>query len=117
MSKVDHVQAKYWNGFITRTEAQKVFDEQGQVIMQQAMVIQKLDAVLTYMAEKFGVTHEDINNWMKAKNEAVQKAQADANKQANEQLDEAVAMAAENSPISVPDATGDSSPNPIVLTD
>lgn len=110
MSKVDHVQAKYWNGFITRTEAQKVFDEQGQVIMQQAMAIQKLDAVLSYMAEKFGVTHEDINNWMKAKNEAAQKAAA----------------------ASVPDATGDSvaqepstgtsvnadpTPSPIVLTD
>lgn len=107
MSKVDHVQAKYWNGFITRTEAQKVFDEQGQVIMQQAMAIQKLDAVLSYMAEKFGVSHEDINNWMKAKSEAVQKAAA----------------------ASVPDATGDSvaqepntdkvvmEPSPIILTD
>lgn len=106
MSKVDHVQAKYWNGFITRTEAQKVFDEQGQVIMQQAMAIQKLDAVLSYMAEKFGISHEDINNWMKAKSEAVQQAQATANAQANEQHDAAVAA-----------ATPDPTPSPIVLTD
>jgi hypothetical protein len=103
---VDKVTAKYWNGFITRTEAQKVFDEQGQVITHQAMAIQKLDAVLTYIAEKFGITHEDINNWMKAKNEAAQKAQADANKQANEQHDAAVAA-----------ATPDPTPSPIVLTD
>jgi hypothetical protein len=77
--RADHIQAKYWNGFITRTEAQKVFDEQGQVIMSQAMAIQKLDAVISCIAEKFGVTAEDVNNWMKVKAEEAQKANTSAN--------------------------------------
>lgn len=72
--RADHVQAKYWNGFITRTEAQKVFDEQGQVITAQAMAIQKLDSVISFMVEKFGVTIDDINKWIMAKQEAMQAA-------------------------------------------
>ncbi len=98
--RADHVTAKYWNGFITRTEAQKVFDEYGQVIQAQAVAIQKLDAVVSCLAEKFGVTAEEVNTWVKGKIEAQQKA----------------------TPTSVPDATGDSlpqesTPSPIVLTD
>lgn len=79
--RADHVQAKYWNGFITRTETQKVFDEQAQVLMSQAMAIQKLDAVVSCLAEKAGVTAETVNAWVKQKTEEAQAAQA-AEKQA-----------------------------------
>jgi len=100
---VDKVQAKYWNGFLTRTEAQKVFDEQGQVITAQAMAIQKLDAVISCLAEKFGVTAEDVNKWMKEKTEAFasQKAAPAAS----------VSDATDNSTPSEP------TPSSIVLTD
>lgn len=109
MNGVDKVQAKYWNGFITRTEAQKVFDEFQGVIMRQAVMIQQLDAGLTYIAERFGITPNDINEWMKAKAEAAKAAQeSQANAQATaEQL-------AAQDPQGVPPTNTD---NPIVLTD
>lgn len=109
--RADHVQAKYWNGFITRTEIQKVIDEQSGVIAAQAMAIQKLDAVITYVTEKFGISVEEINNWMKAKVEAAQAAQKDAQAQQGQQAQATQPVA------SVPDATGDSTPSPIILTD
>lgn len=65
--RADHVQAKYWGGPISRAEAQKVFDEYGQVITAQAKAIQKLDTVITYMTNKLGVTIEDVNKWVEEK--------------------------------------------------
>lgn len=65
--RADHAQAKYWNGFITRTEAQKVFDEQQKVIMGLMGTVQKLDTVIAYFGEKFGVKVEDIQAWLKVK--------------------------------------------------
>lgn len=73
--RADHIQAKYWNGFITRTEAQKVFDEQMNVIMRQAQILAKYDAAMSCVAEKVGVTAEDVNKWIEAKVEAAKKAQ------------------------------------------
>ena len=63
----DHVQAKYWNGFITRVEAQKVFDEMSQVIQGQAAAMAKFDMAISCIAEKVGVTPADVNEWVKAK--------------------------------------------------
>jgi hypothetical protein len=74
----DHVQAKYWNGFITRVEAQKVFDEQLQVISKQAEALAKFDAAISCIAEKVGVTPAIVNEWVAQKVAAAQKAQ-DAN--------------------------------------
>jgi hypothetical protein len=74
----DHVQAKYWNGFITRVEAQNVFDEQTQVICRQAEALAKFDAAISCIAEKVGVTFADVNAWVADKVAAAQKAQ-DAN--------------------------------------
>lgn len=62
-----HAQAKYWNGFITRVEAQKVFDETAQVVNAQALAMQKFDAVIACIAEKVGVTPADVNEWLKKK--------------------------------------------------
>lgn len=72
--RADHVQAKYWNGFITRTEAQKVYDEQQQVITAQAAAIQKIDAVISCIAEKVGVTPADVNEWLKSQAEKIRAA-------------------------------------------
>lgn len=66
----DHVQAKYWNGFITRVEAQQVFDDTAKVINHQAQVMQKFDAIISCIAEKLGVTPEHVNEWVKNKVEA-----------------------------------------------
>lgn len=76
--RADHAAAKYWNGFITRTEAQKVFDEHGQVLMGQAMAIQKLDAVVSCIADKLGIKADDVNNWLKLKTEEANKQAAQA---------------------------------------
>lgn len=70
----DHVQAKYWNGFITRVEAQKVFDEQTQVILKQAEAFAKFDAVLSCLADKAGVTPADVNAWFAEKVAKAQEA-------------------------------------------
>jgi len=75
----DHAQAKYCNGFITRVEAQKVFEEQTAVIMKQAEAFSKFDAVLTFLSEKLGVTAADVNAWIATKVEAAQKANEAAN--------------------------------------
>lgn len=67
--RADHIQAKYWNGFVTRTEAQKVFDETAQVVNAQAVALQKMDAVISFIAEKLGITAADIQAWITAKAE------------------------------------------------
>lgn len=67
-------QAAYWCGPISRREAQKVFDEYGAAISQQAMAITRLDMCLAYMAEKFGVTPQDVAEWAKKKAEALAEA-------------------------------------------
>lgn len=65
--RADHVQAKYWNGFITRTEAQKVFNDTAQIINAQGIALQKMDAVISFIADKFGITKDDIEAWIAKK--------------------------------------------------
>lgn len=65
--RADHVQAKYWNGFLTRVEAQKVFGEYASALNKQAQVMQKMDAVLSFIAEKFGITTTEIEAWITKK--------------------------------------------------
>lgn len=65
--RADHIQAKYWNGFLTRTEGQKVFDDFAKVIQAQGVAIQKLDAVISFMAEKFGITGPAVEAWVAEK--------------------------------------------------
>jgi len=57
----------YWNGFISRAEAQKVYDEQAGVIRAQAVAIQKIDMCLACVCEKLGVKPEDVNKWAQDK--------------------------------------------------
>lgn len=77
--QADHAHAKYWNGFITRVEAQKVFDEQLQVISKQAEALAKFDAAISCIAEKVGVTPASVNEWVAQKVAAAQQAQEAAN--------------------------------------
>ncbi len=86
--RADHIQEKYWNGFITRTEAQKVFDEQAQVIQMQAQAMAKFDAVISCIAEKLGVTAKDVNDWVTQKmKEAAEAAKANEQKPASGSAD------------------------------
>lgn len=66
---------QYWNGKLTRREAQGVFDEQKETIMGLAVQISRLSAVTSYLMEKVGVTAEEINLWVEEK---VKAAQAEA---------------------------------------
>lgn len=59
----------YWNGFISRSEAQKVYDEHAGVIKAQALAIQKLDMCLACVCEKLGIKPEDVNKWAAEKAE------------------------------------------------
>lgn len=70
--------AMYWQGPLTRAEAQKVFDETAQVIKAHHDVITKLDAIMTFLAERAGVKAEEVNEWMKEKLEAAQSAEKSA---------------------------------------
>lgn len=63
----ENVAAAYWQGPITRAEAQKIFDEYGRAISDQAMAITKLDMCLAYLCEKFGVKPEDVQKWAEEK--------------------------------------------------
>ncbi len=81
--RVDHVQAKYWNGFITRTEAQKVFDELGQVVQQLRTGVMTMDLVVQMVTEKLGLSHADIEVWCKAEMEKRKAAHEAANSNHN----------------------------------
>lgn len=67
--RADHVQAKYWNGYVTRTEVQKVFDELGQVVQQLRTGVMTMDLVVQMVTEKLGLSHADIEVWCKAEME------------------------------------------------
>lgn len=71
--RADHVQAKYWNGFVTRTEVQKALDDTAKVLNAQGIALQKMDAVISCLAEKVGLTVPEIEAWIKAKIEESQK--------------------------------------------
>lgn len=79
-----HAQAAYWNGSLTRAEAQKVFDETAAVVSHHQQTIMKLDMVVAYLVEKAGHTTEQIQEWMNERVKAAQAAQ-DAAKAANVQ--------------------------------
>ena len=72
--------ADYWGGYLTRTEAQKVFDETAEVLMKQGQMIMELDVVVSFFGEKAGVTSEDIQAWYNAK---VKAAEEQANASGN----------------------------------
>ena len=63
--------------FITRTEIQKVFDETAGVIQAQQQTLQRMDMVISCIAEKVGLTAQDVNEWVAKKvAEAAEKAKA-----------------------------------------
>lgn len=68
--------AMYWNGPVSRVEAQKVFDETAKVIKHHQEIITKLDMVISFLVEKSGFATEEIQAWMNAKVQAHQEAQA-----------------------------------------
>lgn len=81
--RMAHNAERYWNGPLTRAEAQKVFDETAGVIQKANETIVKLDLVLAFLVEKSGATTEEIQTWMdgrvkvmRAKMEAEQAAAA-----------------------------------------
>lgn len=59
--------AAYWNGGLTRTEAQKVFDEYGAAIQGLGKAMAQLDMTMAYLADKFGIKPEDVTNWITEK--------------------------------------------------
>ena len=78
--RIAHAQAHYWNGPLTRAEAQKVFDETAGVIQKANETIVKLDMVLAFLVEKSGVTTEEIQTWIDARVKQM-RAQMEANAQ------------------------------------
>lgn len=66
--------ADYWGGYLTRTEAQKVFDETARVIQSQQQTLMNMDAVIGFFAEKLEVKVEDIQAWIKARVEIAEQA-------------------------------------------
>ena len=83
--RADHVQAKYWNGFLTRTEAQKVFDETAKVIQAQQRTLAQMDAVLSFFAEKLDVKPDDVQAWIMKKHEEAQKSSLEKAVEAKEE--------------------------------
>lgn len=62
--RMAHNAERYWNGPLTRAEAQKVFDETAGVIQKTQETLVKLDMVLAFLVEKSGATTEEIQVWM-----------------------------------------------------
>ena len=59
----ERVVASYWEGALTRGEAQRVFDEYGKGISGLAGAVQRLDMCLAYLCEKFGIEPKDVSEW------------------------------------------------------
>lgn len=66
---VDQQQAFFWNGPMTRAEAQKIFDEYAQATIALQEKFIKLDFAVGFLLEKFEVTPEQVTEFMKAKME------------------------------------------------
>jgi hypothetical protein len=71
--RLAHNRERYWNGPLTRAEAQKVFDETAGVIQKTQETLVKLDLVLAFLVEKSGAETTEIQTWM---DERVKKMQA-----------------------------------------
>lgn len=67
VNKPEAVAAAYWNGGLTREEAQRVFDEYGKVMTMQGNAIVRLDMCLAFLCEKFGFKPEDVEIWAQEK--------------------------------------------------
>jgi hypothetical protein len=83
-SGVDETQAAYWNGPLSRKEAQKTFDDYAKIIKQLLAdvhgnaeanppqegligLIAKLDMTLAFLADKMGVTPQEFQAYMNKK--------------------------------------------------
>lgn len=81
--RLAHNRERYWNGPLTRAEAQKVFDETAGVIQKAQETIVKLDLVLAFLVEKSGVPTTEIQTWIDHRVKTMQAAmQAEQAKQA-----------------------------------
>lgn len=98
----DAIQARYWEGALSRREAQKVFDQQGNLLIQLVKdihgdngvddtghqvrppqdgliaLIAKLDMTLAFVMEKLGVKPAEFQEFMQAKMDEFLKLQAAA---------------------------------------
>lgn len=76
MIKADQQSAQFWNGYVTRTEVQRVFDDytKATVALQEKFI--KLDFAVGFILEKFEVTPEQVSEFMKAKMEQFAAAEA-----------------------------------------
>lgn len=63
----ENVAAAYWQGPLTRAEAQKVFDEYAATFRRQATALTQQDMCIAYLCEKFGVTPDDVMKWAEEK--------------------------------------------------
>lgn len=61
------VQAAYWNGPLTRKEAQQVFDENAEVIQAQGQAIMAMNMTISFLMERFGFKPEEVAAWIKEK--------------------------------------------------
>jgi hypothetical protein len=68
------VQAAYWLGFISRKEAQSVYDEFASAIGNQGGELRKLALSVSFLLEKFNITSDEFKAWIEAK--ATEAAQA-----------------------------------------
>ncbi len=59
--KPDEVQAAYWQGPVSRLEVQKIFDEYTAGIVEMRTRLLNLDFAVGALAEKLGITPEDVN--------------------------------------------------------
>ena len=64
---VDAKAAQYWNTPVIRAEAQKAFDEYTAAFTNLHAQVIKLEFVVSYLAERAGVTPEEVSTYMQGK--------------------------------------------------
>ena len=80
---VDHAQAAYWNGSLTRIEAQRANEEVAKVIQGLMIRAAQQELAITFLSEKLGVTPEQFQEYTTKKVEEFNAAQAKAAEEAN----------------------------------
>ena len=80
---VADVQARFWNGPVTRKEIQAAFDDYTRAAVQMQETIIKLDLTLAYLLERLEVTPEQVQGFVTKKMAEYAKQQAATSGQAS----------------------------------
>jgi uncharacterized membrane-anchored protein YhcB (DUF1043 family) len=68
MIKADQItNSVFWDGYPTRQEVQNAFNEHAEFMTNLRTSLAQLDVVVSFIVEKLGITHEDVQAFLERK--------------------------------------------------